>query len=164
MRLGVLYFIAMILTACAFAPAAAHLVQLPERLALSDLDYLFLQRIDGGGAMYWLLVAGALVADVMLVFLYRRRPQGRLVSLAAVFMALAVLVGFLWIYPAARETAGWTLLPADWQQLRGRWEYAQATNAVLIFLSLCVLILAAPSGRRRPVRQREFPLGLLDLR
>jgi hypothetical protein len=49
------------------------------------------------------------------------------------------VIFFIWTYPANQATSNWTVVPADWQQLRTTWEYAHATNAVLTFLALCAV-------------------------
>ncbi len=151
MRLGVVYCIAIILTALALAPAAAQLLGLPGRMALSDQDYVFMHYVDRGWAWAWIMAPLAFIADVVLVFMFRQRGAFKLVSLAALFMACTFLVYAIWIYPVDHLTAQWVVLPANWMALRAQWEYAHALNALLIFLAFCALALSAPVTRRVPL-------------
>jgi hypothetical protein len=64
-----------------------------------------------------------------------------------VLVALTLAVFFTWTYPANQETANWTVAPENWQALRTQWEYAHATNAVLTFVALCSVTLAAVLAR-----------------
>lgn len=43
--LGVFRFLGLLFTALAFAPAAAHLLELPNKIGLSRDDYLTVQQI-----------------------------------------------------------------------------------------------------------------------
>lgn len=148
MRLGIVYFVAVILTVLALAPAGAQLLELPGRMSLIDQDYIFVQQVNRGWTWDWILLPIAFAADVALVFAMGRRGGYKLVSISAVLMAAALLVHFLFIYPVDQKTADWLLLPVNWEALRAEWEYGQATIALLAFLSLCALMLAAPVQRR----------------
>src|SRR6266550_2992731 len=45
---------------------------------------------------------------------------------------LPILIVFLvFTFPANRQTANWTVLPENWQELRRRWEYSHAVGAGL---------------------------------
>jgi hypothetical protein len=147
MRLGVLYVTAMILTALALALTGSHLFQIPSRLSLTDLDYIFIQSLGSGKTLIWPLLFGALLSDIALVAGLGRRPEARLVSLAALLMALGIFILLAVILPASRATAGWTVLPDDWDRLRRFWEYGHAVTGLLVFLAFCALTLAAPARR-----------------
>jgi hypothetical protein len=44
--------------------------------------------------------------------------------------------------PVNRETRNWTKLPAHWEQLRRRWEYSHAINALIYVVALVLLMIA----------------------
>jgi hypothetical protein len=54
---------------------------------------------------------------------------------------------FAWTYPANVATANWTRVPADWETLRGQWEYSHAVNAVVMFAALCSVVASALMAR-----------------
>jgi hypothetical protein len=56
---------------------------------------------------------------------------------------------FTWTWPANQATSNWTAVPENWRELRTQWEYAHAANAVLTFLALCAVTLAALTTRHR---------------
>ena len=164
MRLGIMYFVAVILTALALAPAAAQLLALPVRLSLSDQDYVFMQYLSHGWAWAWLVAPAAFVADIVLVVMFRQRGAFKLVSLAALLIACTFLIDCFGIFPVDRITAHWAILPPNWASLRERWEYSSAINALLIFLSFCALALSAPVLRRIPGRASGYGMDLWYLR
>jgi hypothetical protein len=51
-------------------------------------------------------------------------------------------VFFAFTYPASRQTNNWTMLPANWLELRRQWEYSHATGAVLNLVALVTLLLS----------------------
>ena len=51
------------------------------------------------------------------------------------------------VVPANQATSDWTVIPADWRELRVRWEYSHAVNAVLAFAALCSVTLPALLAR-----------------
>ena len=65
---------------------------------------------------------------------------------AVAIYALAIF--FAWTYPANQATANWTVAPPNWAELRLRWEYAHAVNAVLTFVGLCAVTLAGLTARK----------------
>jgi hypothetical protein len=52
-----------------------------------------------------------------------------------------VLSSFVFIFPVNQQTQNWTILPDNWQQLRNRWEFSHAINAVLYFVALMMLTI-----------------------
>jgi hypothetical protein len=56
---------------------------------------------------------------------------------------------FTWTWPANQATSNWTAGPENWRELRRQWEYAHAANAVLTFLALWAVTLAALMTRHR---------------
>jgi hypothetical protein len=139
MRLRVVQFLAVVLTALALVPGGAHLFALLNKINLGAEQYFIVQNIYRGWALFGVVLIGALLADLALVLVLRRRggaPFG-LALLGFCGVALTLMVFFLWTYPAKKATANWTTIPDHWEQLRRQWEYSHAFNAVITFLALC---------------------------
>ena len=140
MGLRVAQFLAIVLTALALVPAGAHLFELPNKIGLPEHDYFVVQNIYRGWALFGIVLFGALAANLALAILVRRqRAPFCLVVAAFLLVAATLAIFFTWTYPANQATSNWTVVPANWQELRSRWEYAHATNAALTFLALCAL-------------------------
>lgn len=143
-------FLAVVLTALALVPAGAHLLELPNKIVLGQDAYFTVQSIYRGWAMLGFVLIAALVADLALALTLRgQRRSFWLALLAFLLMAGTLVIFFVWTYPANQATDNWTAVPAalDWQSLRLQWEYAHATNAVLTFVALCLVILATLTAR-----------------
>ena len=125
MTLNVLRFASVMLTAVAMAAGFAHLLELPNKIGLSRDDYLRVQQIYRGWALLGIVVTGALVCTVVLALQVRYRPAEFYLTIAAAScIALSLVVFFLFTFPANQQTANWTVLPDNWQELRRRWEYS----------------------------------------
>ena len=148
MGLRLTQFLAVVLTALALVPAGAHLAELPNKIGLDQEAYFIVQSIYAGWALFGIALFGALGANLALAIMVRRQRAPFWLALAAFLLVAATLViFFIWTYPANQATSNWTVVPANWQQLRTTWEYAHATNAVLTFLALCAVtwsVLLAP--------------------
>ena len=137
-------FLAIVLTALALVPAGAHLFELPNKIGLVQEEYFVVQNIYRGWALFGIVLFGALAANLVLAVLLRRqRAPFRLALLAFLLVAATLAIFCTWTYPANQATQNWTVVPANWQELRTRWEYAHATNAVLTFMALCALTWSA---------------------
>jgi hypothetical protein len=133
-------FLAIVFTALALVPAGAHLFELPNKIGLPQDEYFVVQSIYRGWALFGVVLFGALAANLAVAVTVRRQRAPLWLALAAFLLVAATLVIFFtWTYPANQATSNWTVVPANWQELRTRWEYAHATNAILTFLALCAL-------------------------
>jgi hypothetical protein len=140
MGLRVTQFLAIVLTALALVPAGAHLFELPNKIGLAEDAYFVVQNIYRGWALFGIVLFGALAANLGLAIMVRRqRAPFWLALLAFLLVAATLVIFFTWTYPANQATSNWTVVPANWQELRTQWEYAHATNAVLTFLALCAV-------------------------
>jgi hypothetical protein len=144
MRLRVVQFLAVVLTALALVPSGAHLFALLNKINLGAEQYFIVQNIYRGWALFGVVLIGALIADLALAFMLRRRGGAPFVLALLGFcgVALTLVVFFLWTYPANQATANWTTIPDHWEQLRRQWEYSHAVNAVITFLALCSVTLS----------------------
>jgi hypothetical protein len=138
--LRVAQFLAIVFTALALVPAGAHLFELPNKIGLAEHDYFVVQNIYRGWALFGIVLFGALAANLVLAIMVRRQRAPFWCALVAfVIVAATLVIFFTWTYPANQATSNWTVVPADWPELRAQWEYAHAANAVLTFLALCAV-------------------------
>jgi hypothetical protein len=148
MTLNVVYFISVLLTAVAMASGFAHLLELPNKMALSREEYLIVQQIYRGWALLGIAVIGALVSTPVLTVIVRASQQMFYLTLTATLcIALSLVVFFVFTYPTNQQTLNWTFLPENRQELRRQWEYSHAVGAGLSFLALMTLFLALLIGR-----------------
>jgi hypothetical protein len=135
---------AIVLTATALVPSAAHVFELANKLALPRDQYLVVQQIYRGWAWFGSVIIAAFVANLALAILQRRsgRPFA-LAAVACVAIALSLAVFFTWVYPANVATENWTQLPGNWQTLRTHWEFGHAGGAALMLIALCAAALIA---------------------
>jgi hypothetical protein len=133
-------FLAIVLTALSLVPAGAHLAELPNKIGLDQKAYFAVQNMYRGWALFGIVLFGPLAANLALATMLRRQRAPFWLALAGfLLMAATLVIFFMWTYPANQATSNWTVVPANWQQLRTTWEYAHATNAVLTFLALCAV-------------------------
>jgi hypothetical protein len=139
--------LALLFTALALVPAAAHLLELPNKMQLSRDEYLIVQKIYRGWALIGIVVVAALVATLSLAVATRSQPAPFRAAIAAsVFIIATQLVFWVFTFPVNRKTASWTILPNDWQHLRKRWEYSHAVSAILNLAAFIATSLAVTWG------------------
>jgi hypothetical protein len=140
--------LAILLTALALVPAGAHFFELPNKIGLSRDDYFVVQNIYRGWALFGIVLFGALAANLWFAIALRRQRTAFWLALAGfVLVALTLAIFFTWTYPTNQATANWTVAPENWEALRTQWECAHATNAVLTFMALGAVTLAALIAR-----------------
>jgi hypothetical protein len=136
------------MTALALVPAGAHLFELPNKIGLAQDQYFIVQGIYRGWALFGIVLFGALGATLALTIALRHHHAAYWFALTGFLCIAATLViFFIWTYPANVATNNWTTVPANWEALRIRWEYAHAVNAVLTFVALCLLTLSTLATR-----------------
>jgi len=125
------------LTALILVPVGAHFFELPGKIGLGREAYFTVQQIYAGWALFAVPIFAAIIANVALFFMQRRRcvpgAQFSLVAAALIVGSLAIFFG--WIFPGNQATANWTTRPENWEMLRQSWEYGHATNAVITFVA-----------------------------
>lgn len=150
MTIPVVRFSALLFAALALVPAGAHLAELPNKINLSATEYLTVQQIYRGWALFGIVIFSALISTLVLAIMERRsRRTFRLTVLALVCLAGTQALFWTFTYPANVATQNWTTLPANWVDLRAQWEYSHAVSGVLNLVALAALILAL-SGSARP--------------
>jgi hypothetical protein len=141
------------LAVLAVLPPVAHVLELPNKLALDGPLWLAVQQnlyrgwgpFLGGPAEI-----GALATSLALAFL--RRRSGKLLRptlLACVGYAAMLATLFVLNAPVNAAVANWTpaTLPADWPSYRLRWEVGHALAALFAAIGLAAL-LRAYAGER----------------
>ena len=141
-------FLSLLFCALALAPALAHLLELPSKIGLPRDEYFVVQQIYRGWWMLGIVVFGALLSTLALTIVVRKRP-GELGPALTAFLCIVATQAIFWTFtfPANQQTANWTLLPDNWQELRMRWEYSHAASAMLNLVAMIAVIIAVLKGR-----------------
>jgi hypothetical protein len=130
--LQIAQFAAILTTALALVPGAAHALELPNKMRLSRIDYLIVQQVYRGWAYVGIFVVAALMSTGALA-LMTHAPLA--------YAAFALLIGtqiVFWIevFPVNRRTRNWKVAPDGWSSLRRQWEYSHAASAALNLAAL----------------------------
>src|SRR5262245_42794315 len=143
-----LFFLAIMLTAIALGAGLAHLFELPNKINISAADYLTVQRNYDNWWIVGLSVPLAFISVLGLAIALRGTGTPFTLALIAFFLLVGEMVAF-WGFtaPVNRATENWTMLPANWEELRDRWEYSHAVRAVLYLLAMGTLVMSALNWR-----------------
>jgi hypothetical protein len=136
-------FLSLLFAALAFAPAAAHLLELPNKIGLSREAYLTAQQLYRGWALLGIVVVGALLSTFAYAVVVRKQRKAFTLAVIAL-LCLAGTQALFWTFtfPANELTDNWTVLPENWSVLRSQWEYSHAAGALLNLAALVALILS----------------------
>jgi hypothetical protein len=137
---SLIQLLALVLTAIALVPAAAHVLELPNKLPLARDEYLTVQQVYRGWNRIGYVVIAAVAATMWLALIADGASEApAVVAFVALLATQVVFWGFT--YPVNRRTHDWTEAPEDWEKLRDRWEFSHAASAVLNFISfICVAV------------------------
>jgi hypothetical protein len=141
-------FVTIMLVSLLTGLAFAHVLERPAKMAYSGDLYVTLQRTLyvqwGPPNIGGLLEPAAIVATLVLAFLVRRQRRAFWVTLfAATALVLAFPVVFFWLVAPANEAfrgAAGDAIPANWAELRDRWELGHTLRFALQFLALSALV------------------------
>lgn len=148
MRLA-LSFAAIVLTGLALVAPAAHLFELPNKIAMPENEYFVVQTIYNGWWMAGLFLPASFLANLALAGATRDDTTTCwLAILAAGLIATNLVIFFLWTQPANSATTNWTVRPENWRSLRHQWEYSHAVNAAVVFAAFCATTVAALQAKR----------------
>ena len=137
--------LAVVLTALALVPAAAHVLELPNKLPMPREEYLTVQRMYRGWNFSGYVVGAALVATLWLAIV--SEGDARVPAVIAFLSILATQVVFWgFTFPVDQRTQDWTTAPDDWKRLRDRWEISHAASALLNFTALVCVGMAIASS------------------
>jgi hypothetical protein len=132
--------LALVLTAVALVPAAAHVLELPNKLPLAREAYLTVQQVYRGWSRIGFVVVAATIATLWLAVVSDESSE---VPATIAFLAILMTQVVFWLYtfPVNRRTHNWTEAPENWEELRDRWEISHAASALLNFIAfVCVAV------------------------
>jgi hypothetical protein len=138
----------LILAILAALPPLAHVLELPNKLALDGGLWLAVQQhlyrgwgpFLGGHAE-----VGALATTLVLLILQRANSSTRMLrAIAAMTYAAMLIIFFVFNAPVNEAIRGWTsaTLPSDWTTYRLRWETGHAIAALMSIIGLVTLVQA----------------------
>jgi hypothetical protein len=138
----------LILAILALLPLLAHVLELPNKLALDGGLWLAVQQhlyrgwgpFLGGPAEI-----GALVTAAALLFVRRSNSRTRrLTAIATAAYGAMIVSFFLFNAPVNQAVRGWTstTLPSDWPSYRLQWETGHALAALLAVIGLVAMVRA----------------------
>jgi uncharacterized membrane protein len=145
----IVQFLALVFTALALIPGGAHLFSLPNKIGMTEQQYLVAQRAYDNWSLMGLVLIPAMLFNLALAWsLRKQRPAFYLAAGGALCMASTLAVFFVFTYPANVATQNWTVATANWENLRVQWEYSHAGSALLNFAAFCLVALACIVPRR----------------
>jgi hypothetical protein len=154
-QLDLTRFLSILFVALTLAPSGAHLLELPNKIALRADDYLTVQQIYRGWALLGFVIAGAVLSSAAYLVVLRLRRQPWI--LAAVGLACLIAgqaVFWIFTFPANQETSNWTMLPDNWTRLRAQWEYSHAAGAALNLSAFVTLLWTALRHDKTPGKRQ----------
>lgn len=138
--------LAIVLTAVALIPEGAHFFERFAKQNLAPDQYMIVQQIYRGWALFGAVLIGALAANLALAVRSRRQRGPFLWACAAsVLIAATLAIIFAWTFPANQATDNWTVAPDNLSELLAQWENSHALNAVLTFVALICATVASLS-------------------
>jgi len=143
-----LRWINLVLAIVATLPPLAHLLELPNKVALDGPMWLAVQQhlYRGWGPLLSAPAEiGALATSLVLLVVRRASDETRRLTLLAV-LSYAAMIGTFFVLnaPVNEALSRWTpaSLPNDWESYRLRWETGHAIAALLSGVGLVSLIRA----------------------
>ena len=138
-----LRFLAIVFIALTVIPTGAHFFELSKKLTLPRENYFIVQGIYRGWDLFGVVIFGAIVISFASALTVRHQRGAFWAALTGFVLLVAGLaIFFIWTLPANQATKNWTMVPANWEQLRMQWEYSHAIAAIADFLALGAMTLA----------------------
>jgi hypothetical protein len=135
--------LAIISIAICLVPGGAHLFESANKMALSPVEYMTVQRIYAGWSLFGFAIFPALLITLVHTVMARGDHPAFALSLIA-FVSLAATQAVFWTftYPMNAATANWTVTPANFEAARRQWEYSHVGSAVLTFVALTAITIS----------------------
>jgi hypothetical protein len=136
-------FCALFFSGLALVPTGAHLAELPHKIGMSAAEYLTVQQIYRGWALFGIVIFAAILSTLLLAIAVR--GAGRTFKLTVIALLCIVgTQGVFWIFtfPVNQATVNWSTLPPNWTELRAQWEYSHAVSGGLNLIAFAALILS----------------------
>ena len=162
MNFKALQLAAIISVALYLVPTGAHLFEMVSKMALPPAEYMTVQKIYAGWALFGAAIAVAVLTTLAHSIMVRKTRLAFALSVAALLGLLATQAIFWTMtYPLNVATQNWTVMPDAFEAARRQWEYSHAASAVLTFLSLISLVLSSIETRQQGVSGRadRAPIG-----
>jgi hypothetical protein len=139
-------------------PTGAHLFELPGKMAMSPTNYMVMQTIYSGWALFGIVIFAAMLLTLLHAIL-RRRERTVLLLSAAAFLCLVATQVIFWVftYPMNVASSNWTVTLDHFETARRQWEYSHAASAVLTFLALVAITAAVAIDAGPPQRRSSAP-------
>ncbi len=152
--------LAIVTVALYLVPTGAHLFELAGKMRLSPADYMLVQALYRGWALFGIVIFAALLLTLLHAVLHRRKRNVVILSLAAFFSLVSTQVIF-WVftYPMNVASSNWTVTPEHFEAARHQWEYSHAVSAVLAFLALIAIASAVAVAPGRPQQRSSARPG-----
>jgi hypothetical protein len=106
MTLKAVQFLALVLTALALIPSGAHLFALPNKIGLAQEQYLIVQNIYRGRSLFGIVLTGALIANLALAVVLRRRGAPFVLALLRFLLRRSHARDFLRLGPNRPKDGG----------------------------------------------------------
>lgn len=140
--------ITVLLVAIALVPSGAHLAELPNKLGLPVANYMIVQTLYSGWALFGVIVVGALVSAALHTYLVRANRTAFLWSAIAFCCIVGTQVVFwLFTFPMNALSENWTVVPPDLGAARTQWEYSHAVSACLNLAALVAVMISILTSR-----------------
>jgi hypothetical protein len=138
-RFGAIFFCGL-----ALVPAAAHAMELPNKIGLPKEEYLIAQKLYRGWQFVAPIVILALLTTGLLVLQVQLAGPAPLAASIVAFLCMAITQVVFWTftYSVNRATENWTQAPPHWIALRLKWEYSHAASAAFNLLAFGSAVLA----------------------
>jgi hypothetical protein len=151
-RSRIVGLLAIVFVAICLVPAGAHFFELPHKMALSPAQYMTVQRIYAGWALFGIPILAGLILTAAHTFMVREDRPAFTLSLIA-FLCLVVTQVIFWsfTYPMNVASENWTRMPESFEAARRQWEYSHAASAALTFAALITITLSALGGHSADV-------------
>jgi hypothetical protein len=138
--------VAVVLAALTTGLAFAHTLELPQKLGYDAATWTQLQH---SLYRYFAVIGGPLevatvIAAVVFAVRARGRYGGRLATVGAGCLVLALGLWFAVVNTANAEVGRWAVdaVPSDWRRWRAQWEFGHAARFVVTFAGFLALLLA----------------------
>jgi hypothetical protein len=138
----------IVMVALCLVPAGAHFFELTNKMSLSPVAYMTVQKIYAGWSFFGVPIITALLLTSIHAFTMRNDRAAFLMSgTAALCLAATQVVFWMFTYPINVATDNWTVAPETFEAARRQWEYSHAVNAVLTFVAFVAIILSVLSHK-----------------
>jgi hypothetical protein len=142
-RIKLLHTLSVTTTALYLVPTGAHLFELPNEMALSPAEYMTVQKIYAGWALFGIVIVVATVTTLAQAVLVRADRTAFALALGGLLGLVGTQVVFwLFTYPMNVASQFWTITPEPFEAARRQWEYSHAASAFLTFAALIAITLS----------------------